>query len=620
MIKYLLLLLPFINARPVELNNTTTCKTVTKENGNPAAGSMEFYVSPNGNDSNPGSRAYPFLSLEKAKSAVLKSPERTCVIWLSDGIYEINQPIVFDVEDIKNPAQEIFVKAENDEQATISGGKQIKQWQKNKDGFWVTNLKAGMVPGELFINDKRATRARFPNNGYMRVKKVGEDRRTNFYFKKNEFPIPKKTKDVELVLLHDWSVSRIGIKEINPKNKQLIAVDSIGAKNPAFFNLDHWEEHPRYFLENAIEFLDLDYEWVFDSENSRIILKLPENENPDHLKIVVPVSEGLIQVKGNKNQTIKNIHFEGITFRHCAWQIPEKGYCGVQACHFDSRPSTGFWDVVPAAVKAEWAENISLVHCAFENLGTSGLWFSTGCKNCSVTRSVFNDISGNGIMIGEGRDRLVNGNPWWKEKPGEAALKNSIEECKVANCGVRFFGAVGIWCGLTAETTIKNNEIYDLPYSGISIGWMWSPEPTPCRDNVIDGNHIHHILQTLSDGGGVYSLGLQPGSRVVNNHIHDVKINAGRAESNGMFFDEGTTDVLIENNLIYRIARSPLRFHKTTTNLVKDNYLFCTNENPPIRYNRTTESDIEKVNNRVFSDSDKNYKTELRRIIKKWGR
>jgi hypothetical protein len=177
---------------------------------------------------------------------------------------------------------------------------------------------------------------------------------------------------------------------------------------------------------------------------------------------------------------------------------------------------------------------------------------------------------------------------------------------------------VGIWCGLTTETTIRNNTIHNLPYTGISIGWMWSPEPTPCRENSIDGNHIHHIMKTLSDGGGIYMLGLQPGSKIMNNRIHDVDLNVGRAESNGMFLDEGTTDVIVENNLIYSIAKSPLRFHRATTNLVKENRLFCSENMPPIRYNTTKEEDIQKVNNQVFYENDSDYKMQLKKAIAKW--
>jgi hypothetical protein len=125
-------------------------------------------------------------------------------------------------------------------------------------------------------------------------------------------------------------------------------------------------------------------------------------------------------------------------------------------------------------------------------------------------------------------------------------------------------------------------------------------------------------MQILSDGGGIYMLGLQPGSKILHNRIHDVKINAGRAESNGMFLDEGTTDVVVANNLIYNIAKSPLRFHRATTNLVKGNYLFCENGNPPIRYNRTNEEDIKKVKNKVYSEGDENYDRALKRAIRKW--
>jgi hypothetical protein len=221
-------------------------------------------------------------------------------------------------------------------------------------------------------------------------------------------------------------------------------------------------------------------------------------------------------------------------------------------------------------------------------------------------------------MIGEGQDRVVKGEQWWKSAPEQVALANTIENCTVTECGVQFYGAVGIWCGLTAETTIKNNKVFNLPYTGISVGWMWSPVPTPCRQNTIEGNHIHNIMNILSDGGGIYMLGLQPGSIIRNNHIHDVKINAGRAESNGMFLDEGITDVIVENNLIYNIAKSPLRFHRATTNLVKSNYLFCANGNPPIRYNTTREEDIQKVDNKVFNEGEGNYKTELEKAIEKW--
>ncbi|NOR73923.1 MAG: hypothetical protein GQ525_02065 [Draconibacterium sp.] len=584
----------------------------------------DFYVSLEGVDSNSGTKDKPFATLERAKIAVQNSIQNTnekdFTIWVADGFYEIETPIVFKSEYF-NDKIEVFIKSIKNTSPVISGGKVLKNWTRNENGFWVADLpknsNENWSPRELFINNKRAIRARHPNENYMRVKKVGKDRRTNFQFNKGDFPIPRNVNGVELVFLHDWSISRIGVKSIDSKKNRLTAVDSVGARSPAFFNLDNWEKDPRYFLENALEFLDADYEWFLDNKVGKIYLKLPENMNPQLAQIVVPFSESLIHIKGEENLPIKNIHFEGISFKHCSWEIPEFGYCGVQACYFDARPKSGWTEISPA-IKVEWAENCTFDNCNFENIGGSGIWLGTGCKSCSIINSNLSDISANGIMVGEGRNRFIDGEVWWKHAPEQVALGNTIENCKVTKCGVQFFGAIGIWCGFTAETTIKNNEIADLPYSGISIGWEWSPAETPCRNNVIDGNHIHHIMNVLSDGGGIYMLGLQPGSKLINNQIHDVKINAGSAESNGMFLDEGTTNLFVANNLIYNIAKSPLRFHRATTNLIKDNYLFCTGDNPPIRYNRTNEEDIEKVGNKVFLEGDENYFKELKKAVRKW--
>jgi hypothetical protein len=588
--------------------------------------SRDIYVSPKGNDDNQGTKKNPLQSVQMAKKLAVEMLEsgkqKEVTVWLGDGNYPVTEPLIFEPLKSADKNTKLVFKAEKNSKPVISGGIQITGWKKNDDGLWEAQLPKELTETsdfrELFVNGKRATRARFPNEGYLHVKKVGADRRTNFFFEKGDFPIPENVKDVELVLLHDWSISRISVKEIKADENQLFAVDSIGAKNPEFFNLDNWEPNPRYFLENAPEFLDADFEWVFQAGEKKFLLKLPENSNPANLLIVVPLAEGLISIIGKENQSVKNIHFEGITFQYSKWEIPEMGYCGVQACHFDPRPSSGGWAVVPAAVYSEWGENILFTNCAFKNLGGSGVWFGTASKNCKVINSELVDISGNGIMIGEGQDRVVNGEPWWQSAAEQVALANSIENCTVTECGAQFYGAVGIWCGLTAETVIKNNSIFNLPYTGVSVGWMWSPVPTPCRQNIIDGNHIHHIMNILSDGGGIYMLGLQPGSKILNNHIHDVEINAGRAESNGMFLDEGITDVVVEKNLIYNIAKSPLRFHKATTNLVKGNYLFCANQNPPIRYNATKEEDIQKVDNKVFNEGEENYRKELEKAVFDW--
>ncbi|GAA0878290.1 hypothetical protein GCM10009119_12580 [Algoriphagus jejuensis] len=556
-----------------------------------------------------------------AISSLQEHPGSEVTVWMADGIYPISEPLVFGPRELGEEGTLVF-KAQQDAQPVISGGVEISGWIKNSEGLWEAALPKELdeTSGfrELFISGKRAARARFPNEGYLRVKQAGVDRRTNFYFQKGDFPIPVNLEGVELVFLHDWSISRIGIQEIDTAADQLIAVDSIGARIPAFFTIDNWEPHPRYFLENAPEFLDADYEWIFLKSQNKVLLKLPQNVNPTNSKVSIPFSQGLIVVEGEENYPVKNIHFEGITFQYSKWEIPEKGYSGIQACHFDPRPSNEGWAVVPAAIISIWSENITFTDCNFRNLGGSGIWFGPGSKNCKIIDSSLKDIAGNGIMIGEGQDRIVNGQPWWKSAPEQVASGNVVENSTISQVGSQFYGAVGIWCGLTAQTAIKNNVLFDLPYTGISVGWMWSPEATPARENIISGNHIHEIMNILSDGGGIYLLGLQPESKVLDNRIHGVKVNAGRAESNGMFLDEGITGVLVEGNLVYDIAKSPLRFHRATTNLVRGNFFFSDDSNPPIRYNTTDEEAIEKVDNLFFSEGEPSYQKELSHAISRW--
>ncbi len=584
-----------------------------------------FYVSPEGNDRFEGTKERPFRTLPRAKEAVRNELagglKEDITVWLGQGTYYLSEPLVFSPEDSGRDSYQVRYRALDPEKPVISGGEIVHRWKQMNNGLWTAKVRGYGDTGirELFIDEARASRARHPNSGFLRMAKAGSDRRTNFTFYPGDIPELADLQNTEIVLLHDWSISRVPVAEIDYRGNRITAVDSIGAKSLDFFNLDGWEPHPRYFLENSLSFLDSVYEWYYDRRKELLYLKLPENRKPGDCQIVVPsVGPSLIAIKGSIGQRVKNISFEDISFQHCAWCLPEKGYAGIQACFFDPPHGYGEWEVVPAAVCCLWSDHCSFSRCDFQHLGGSGLWFATGCRDCRAEHSLFTDISGNGIMIGEGNNRSEKGDVWWKTVPEQVASGNQAYGNTVTQCGKQFFGAVGIWCGITERTLISNNQLYELPYTGISVGWEWSPTPTPCRDNHLTRNHIHHIMQLLSDGGGIYMLGLQPGSSITENLIHDVSINAGRAESNGMFLDEGTTDVVISGNIIYHIAMSPLRFHQATTNLVSHNVLSCRDGIPPVRYNSTRKEDIRLEENRILSDSDPGNREELNDRIRKW--
>jgi len=586
-----------------------------------------YYVSLNGSDSNSGSKSKPFASIQQAQKAVANQLQEgqssDIIVFIGEGTYQLKSPIHFSNEDSGLGDHQVIYKAAEGASPILSGGVQIENWSKSGNGLWsaeIPNLgNTNWALRELFIDGERGIRARHPNLDYLRVDKVGEDRRTNFFFKDGDFPPPQRVSNVELILLHDWSISRIAVKQIDLKKRQLWAVDSIGAILN-FFTLDHWEPQPRYFLENDMAFLDQPNEWYYDHEQGKIYLILPDGGDPNDLSIIAPFASNLLEIKGSLSDKARNLTFEGITFEHTNWLPSSRGYLGVQACHYDTRIPGEGWHVVPSAIEISYAENCIFDRCEFRHLGGGGLRMGIDAKSCTVKNSHFYDISANGIMVGEGQHRKIGENSWWLEDPTQIALGNTIENCTVTSVGQQFFGAVGIWCGLTAETTISNNHIHNLPYTGVSVGWMWNAQSTPCRDNHITNNHIHHVMQKLSDGGGIYMLGKQPGSEIINNHIHNVDLNVGKAESNGMFLDEGTTDVIVSGNIIYEIAKSPLRFHKAFSNLVTKNTMVVPEGVPPIRYNRTKEEDIRQVDNLILQHDNVEDQKRLEALVEAWGR
>lgn len=583
-----------------------------------SARNYEIYISPNGNDSSSGSRIEPLATLQQALELVEEKAGKIPVtIYLFGGKYELSEPLEFKLRDSGTKDAPIEWKAVPGENPIISGGISIKNWVEEGNDLWSATIPEGMNEKfrSFYVNDKRAVRARFPNEGYLKVEKAGKDNRTNFFFKKNDIPKVSNIQNLEIIFLHDWSITRIGVKSIDWENNNLKAVDTIGSRIQ-FFNINNWEEHPRYYLENTKEFCDSPGEWYCDFNEQKIYYLPLQDEKIDESEGVIPVATKLITIKGTKTKNVGYINFNGITFENTDWLLPDKGYCGIQACMYDDRSKREKeWSKVPAAIELDDATNCGFYDCTIKHTGGSGIWLRENCSSCIISGTHIYDISGNGINIGEGRDRLSDGIPWWKSAPEEVSINNSVTKSLIEDCGKQFFGAVGIWGGLVANTRLSHNEIRDLPYTGISIGWMWDTTATPCRANQISSNHIHDVMNILSDGGGIYSLGQQPGSQIIDNLIHDVTINAGRAESNGMFLDEGTRDVVVENNIIFNIARSPLRFHKAFSNLVRNNVLVCPDNIPPIRYNRTKEENIKRDGNIVLNQSSKEDMQKLKNIV-----
>ena len=580
---------------------------------------LSVYVSPDGDDANPGTETQPFKTIQKAREAVrnTKTDEKgNKEVNILPGVYFLTEPLRFGPEDggsISDGYWQVFYEGHD---AHVSGGKRITGFREIEPGLVVADVpEAKVLPvgvptlkqwsfRDLYVNDERRVRARFPNEGWFRIKQTGEDRRTNFFFNADDGIKPVRDLDkVELVFLHDWSISRVPVKSIDVDKSQLTVPVKIGAGHN-FFAINGFEPHARYFLENSIEYLDAPGEWFLDTDEGKLYYRLCEGEQADTINVIAPVATQLLVVEGTAERPVENLHFVGLNFAHSAFnEKPQKTYWGIQSASFGSPASTmdgattgdDFPSSLPAeaAVQYDFTRNCTFDHCTFRHLGENGLWLRKSCMSNIIDHCQFEDVGANGVMIG-----THNNN--------NTAKCNSMIFSTVTRTGRTLYGAVGIWIGLTENSTIDRCEVFDTPYTGNSIGWVWNDSPTAAKENMVLNCHLHHLMQILSDGGAIYTLGRQPGSRLAFNRIHDIPLNAGRAESNGMFLDEGTTEFTIDYNLITDTERSPLRFHQARKNLVENNFfLLETDDTPMIRYNSTPEENIELNNNTTAPKSDK---------------
>ncbi len=587
-----------------------SCVTIATE--------VVLHVALNGNDSNHGDEANPLGTLSGAQRQVQRlianGIDCDVRVVIHNGTYFLEKPLAFGEADSMPPGLFVrFVAAQN-ETVVVSGGCVIDSWSRDDQGLWVADVKGLGLPGDpsdesnqeqwsssglrqLFQGELRLVRARSPNNGYFRVVAAGGDHRTSFQMDPLDWQPPSNLKHVELALLHDWSSSRVTMLRSDSTTNIIELAARVGAQQD-FFRIDGFEAHPRYFVENSKDFLDADGEFFLDSNSGKLTVKLPDNMSPDRFPLVAPRLKELIQVTGTPEKPVRGLRFTGLQFRHTTCPVPVSGYAEIQASFFERRfddmkdqthpdPATeSGHSRVPAACTVSFSEDCEFEECQFRQLGGGAIYLDRQTNHVKVVYCTVADVGGCGLMIGETLTRY--------DEQGRDLVchQNMVSDCHVGRCGQILLGSVGIWVGIARDTRIENNEISELPYSGISVGWRWDAEPSGCAGNQIVNNHIHHVMQELSDGAGIYTLGLQPGTVLSGNRMHDIPLNAGRAESNGIFMDEGSTSIMVEGNLIWRTARSPIRFHKAGSNVIRGNRLFVDPGVELFTFNSTEPNDL----------------------------
>lgn len=546
---------------------------------------LTLFVSTQGNDAwsgtlselKPGTSEGPFASITAARDAIrakkaagkITGPVR---VQLRGGNYFITEPIVFTPEDSGTADAPITYEAFPGEEPVLNGGRLIPNWtQEGK--LWVADLPEASSGqwgfGALWVNGERRTLARTPNaahvngdypvdqdffytDGPVMVKDPASGKEvkssTQFRYHEGDLKPWEGLADAVVVVYHSWETSELRVKNLDEQNH---VVEFTG---PAAWFFGYWTGKQWYYVENLFEALDQPGEWFLNQKTGKLYYMPLPGEDMSKAVVSAPVAKQLLRMDGKpaEGKFIEHLSFQGLGMAYTDYAIEAKGHSDGQAA-----ASVG------AAVETVGARHCTFERCHIAHLGGYGLWFRTGSQDNLLSQSEVNDLGAGAVRLGESGDA---------GSENEVVQRNTVDNCLLHDGGRIFRGAVGAWIGRTSYNTLSHNEICDFRYTGISVGWSWGYAPTSANHNTIEFNDVHDIGKAqLNDMGGIYTLGDSPGTVIRNNYFHDIICNPKSYGGWGIYFDEGSTGILAENNVVCNTLTGTLHQHYGKENHVQNN-------------------------------------------------
>lgn len=591
---------------------------------------MTLYVSPQGNDAHPGTESQPLKSLPGARDAVRQvsvSDKEDIRVLFREGTYPIDSTVVFGLADSSPDYRRISYEAYPGEEPVFSGGVPLGGWQNLSESgetvpeqlpeeagnhVWITKLparpNASRAWSSLFSGEQRIPRSRGKSFAFEPAEDIPKD--SSWFTARVPDGILLNQSDIknaELVVIphFTWTMNILPVKSFDADTRVLQTTV------PCTYPLFPSRRSETAWLENTLSALKSPGSWAADYENDTIYY-WPASGVPEE-DLVLPALTELLRVEGTtdyegKTDTpVKNLTFSGITFSQGA-RFPFNGQTGWGMQH-----DWEMFNRATAMVRMRGAEGCVVQGCTFSSSDGAGIRLDLHCRDNSIIDSTFEHLGGCGIV-------LCGYGPGTKD----VNTSNTVENNHVHHIGRINWHSPGIFVWQSGYNRIAGNHIHNTPYTGIvvsgririnrkdqdlrgiqrpgfsecfnTIRWSdvasilgpdyempawhqaWKDDWDKrkpllhCRNNIIEYNDIHDVMEIMGDGNGIYISGTGSGNRAQFNRVHDCPSSS---MGEGIRCDDDQHETFVHGNLIYRIGGMGTGITIKGVNTITNNIVAC---------------------------------------------
>jgi hypothetical protein len=455
-----------------------------------------YFVSPAGDDANPGTIGKPFATLQRAQQAVRQKRGH---VFLRGGTYYLPAPLVFTAEDSGTKDAPVVFQNYKNEEPVISGGIRLDglNWQPFTNGILQAQVPADLQTEEIFINGERQILARYPNfdpkakyfDGFA-ADAISKERAARW-----ANPVGGYYHAMHPAFWGDFTW------RITGKNTNGEPTLEGGWQN----NRGAAAHRDVRFVENIFEELDAPGEWFLNNQTHTLYYHPHAGLDLKSAVVEATRLRTLVEFRGDQTNPVKWITLRGLTFRHAERTV------------MDNREPL---------LRSDWT------------IYRGGAVFFNGAEDCSLTDSFIDQVGGNAVFVNNYNRRIaIRGTQIAKagasgicfvgdpkaarspmfnyyhvqdldkidRTPGPQS-DNYPADCLVDDCLIYLTGRVekqtaGVEIDLAQSITVRHCSIYDMPRAGINIGdGCWG-------GHVIEGCDIFDTVKETGDHGSFNSWG-----------------------------------------------------------------------------------------------------------------